>query len=95
MARDPISNEKCPGLPYGNEIELYSSDYRFGCGDLRCGPRRSTSNRVNGFLKGLIEAIANAKLRRMQRDLELRGIRPDRSDEVWIASSLRDGNYIA
>jgi hypothetical protein len=31
--------------------------------------------RANGYLKDMIEAIANAKLRRMERDLELRGIR--------------------
>jgi hypothetical protein len=32
-------------------------------------------------LKNMIEAIANAKLRRMERELELRGIRFDRADD--------------
>jgi hypothetical protein len=30
------------------------------------------------YFRSTIEAIANAKLRRMQRELELRGIRPGR-----------------
>jgi hypothetical protein len=30
-------------------------------------------------LKNMIEAIANSKLRRMERELELRGIRLDRA----------------
>jgi hypothetical protein len=37
--------------------------------------------RVNGYLKNMVEAIANAKLRRMERELELRGIRFDRSNK--------------
>jgi hypothetical protein len=30
--------------------------------------------RVNGYFKSMVEAIADAKLRRMERELELRGI---------------------
>jgi hypothetical protein len=33
----------------------------------------------------MIEAIANAKLRRMERELELRGIRFDRPNDSWVA----------
>jgi len=33
----------------------------------------------------MIEAIANAKVRRMERELELRGIRFDRPDNSWVA----------
>ena len=43
--------------------------------------------RVNCFLKNMIEAIANAKLRRMERELELRGIRFDRTKDAWAASN--------
>jgi len=39
---------------------------------------RSALRRVSFYLRSTIEAIANAKLRRMQRELELRGIRPGR-----------------
>jgi hypothetical protein len=33
----------------------------------------------------MVEAIANAKLRRMERELELRGIRLDRPSDSWVA----------
>ena len=42
---------------------------------------RSALRGVNGYLKNMIEAIANAKLRRMERELELRGIHFDRADD--------------
>jgi hypothetical protein len=45
--------------------------------------------RVNGYLKNMVEAIANAKLRRMERELELRGIRFDRSNENWETRQSR------
>jgi hypothetical protein len=41
-------------------------------------------SRVNGYLKNMVEAIANAKLRRMERELELRGIRFDRPNNDWV-----------
>jgi len=40
--------------------------------------------RVNGFLKSLIEAIADSKMRRIERELELRGYRYDRSSHHWM-----------
>ena len=43
--------------------------------------------RVNGYLKQMIEAIADAKVRRMERELELRGIRLYRSDSRAAARS--------
>ena len=45
---------------------------------------RSALRHVNGYLKNLIEAIANSKMRRMQRELELRGIRLDRLSNDWV-----------
>jgi hypothetical protein len=39
---------------------------------------------VHGYFRTTIEAIANAKLRRMQRELELRGIHYDRPSESWL-----------
>jgi hypothetical protein len=35
----------------------------------------------------MIEAIANSKLRRMERELELRGIRLDRVSNNWVTSN--------
>jgi hypothetical protein len=37
----------------------------------------------------MIEAIANAKLRRMERELELRGIRFDRANASWVTRKSR------
>jgi len=45
---------------------------------------RSALRRVNGFLQNMIESIANSKLRRMERELELRGIRLDRANNNWV-----------
>ncbi len=60
-------------------------DYRFG----RTGGKRSRVHarsalrRVNGFVKSMIEMIANLKLRRLKRELEHRGIRLDRPSHDW------------
>jgi len=40
--------------------------------------------RVNGYLKTMIEAIADSKVRRMQRDLALRGIHFDPHGNNWV-----------
>jgi hypothetical protein len=50
---------------------------------------RSALRRINGYFKSMIEAIANSKLRRMERELELRGIRLDRSDNDWAVRKSR------
>jgi hypothetical protein len=50
-------------------------DYRFGRAHGK--PARGSLGRVNGYFKRMIEAIANSKLRRMERELERRGIWPN------------------
>ena len=62
-----------------------SSGYRFGRTHGKRARARIALSRVNGYLKNMIEAIANAKLRRMQRELELRGIRYDRPNDSSVA----------
>jgi hypothetical protein len=62
-------------------------DYRFG---RTHGKRvrvhaRSALRRVNGYLKNMIEALANSKMRRMEREFELRGIGFDRRNQNWAA----------
>jgi hypothetical protein len=54
--------------------------YRFGRTSGRCAGVRSRSalRQVSFYFRSTIEAIANAKLRRMERELELRSIRPVR-----------------
>jgi hypothetical protein len=92
MAHYLIDNDKCPDLPYGNEGDSHPSGYRFGRGDATYAHGRSILNRVNGYLKTLIEAVANAKLRRMRRELELRGVRLDQLDEAWMKESRGDAS---
>jgi hypothetical protein len=48
-------------------------DYRFG--RARGKSVRGPLNHVNGTFRRMVEAIVNSKLRRMERELELRGIR--------------------
>jgi hypothetical protein len=57
-----------------------SADYRFGRMSGKRGRVRARRalTRVTGYFKTMIEGIANAKLRRMERELELRGIRSGR-----------------
>jgi hypothetical protein len=66
---------------------ITSSDYRFGrTHDKRVRVRtRGTLERVNGFLKNMIKAIADSKMRRIERDRELRGYRYDRSNNEWVS----------
>jgi hypothetical protein len=90
MARLISSDDKNRDLTYDEAYRWYlvtrrdpPSDYRFG---KRHGKRlrvhaRTALRSANGYLKNMIEAIANAKLRRMERDLELRGIRFERAND--------------
>jgi hypothetical protein len=66
-----------------------ASDYRFGRTQVKHvrARARAALGRVNGYLKQMIEAIADAKVRRMERELELRGIRLYRSDSRAAARS--------
>jgi hypothetical protein len=86
------SDEKYRDLLHDDDYRSYLGQggqpggYRFG--RMR-GKRvrvhvRSALRRANGYLKNMIEAIANAKLRRMERELELRGIRFDRANDNWV-----------
>ena len=60
------------------------SGYRFGRTSVSRVRARTALSRVNGYLKNMIEAIANAKVRRMERELELRGIRLDQASNNWV-----------
>jgi hypothetical protein len=71
---------------YGDSRD-FAGDYRFG---RSAGGRRRAATRlarVNGYLKTAIAAIADSKMRRMERELELRGIRFERSNNHWGASN--------
>ena len=98
MSHFLTSDDKYRDLLYGDDYRSYlmarskSPDgYKFG----RIQGRRvrvharGALRRVNGYFRSMIEAIANSKLRRMERELELRGIRFDRSNESWVAGKSR------
>ena len=93
MAHLLADDEKYPDLTCNHDYRSYLITRRDSPGDYRFartqGKRvrvstRSAFRRVNGYLKNMIEAIANAKLRRMERELELRGIRFDRPNNDWV-----------
>jgi hypothetical protein len=93
MAHLTTSDDKFRDLAYDDGYRAFlitrrdpPSEYRFGrTRSKRLRVRaRGTLRRVNGYFRNLIEAIANSKLRRMERELELRGIRLDRTNNNWV-----------
>ena len=98
MAHLITSDDEYRDLTYDDAYRSYlttrtdsSNDYRFGRtqGKRDRVRMRGALRRVNGFLKNMIEAIANSKLRRMERELELRGIRLDRLSNDWVVRTER------
>jgi hypothetical protein len=98
MAHYLTSDDEYRDLIYDDDYRSYfhgrkdaPGDYWFGrAPGKRARVRaRSAFRRVNGYLKTMIEAIANAKLRRMERELELRGIRFDRSSQSYVTRRSR------
>jgi hypothetical protein len=92
MAHYLTSDDKYRDLIYDGDDDLVGTNvapvgYRFGRPQARParGHARRALRRVNGYLKTMIEAIANAKLRRMECELELRGIRLNRSNDSRAA----------
>ena len=78
MAHSFTGDDKFPDLSYDDDYRSYlisrrdsSGDYRFARTQMRRDRIRirNAFRRVNGFLKTMIEGIANSKLRRMQREL--------------------------
>jgi hypothetical protein len=64
----------------GGDRDSRDAHSRFGRAQAKRFRARTALSRVSGYLKDAIEAIANSKIRRMQRELELRGIRFDEPD---------------
>jgi hypothetical protein len=85
MLHYAAGDDKYRGLPDGNGSKLRLPDYRFGRG------WRSALGCATSYLKNLIQSIAEAKLRRMQRELELCGIRFDGPSEEWIPQFSAQG----
>lgn len=77
MAHLLASGEKCRDLIHDDDYRSPLAAYRFGRTRAKSVRGRTALGRINGYFRNIIEAIADAKLRRMQRELELRGIRYD------------------
>jgi hypothetical protein len=93
MAHFLTSDEKYRDLIHDDDYRSYLGNQGDSAGGYRFGRMRgkrvrvharSALRRVNSYLRNMIEAIANAKLRRMERELELRGIRLDRVNNDWV-----------
>jgi hypothetical protein len=93
MAHFLTSDEKYPDLIHDDDYRSCLGNQGYSAGGYRFGRirgkrirahARAALRRVNGCLKNMIEAIANAKLRRMERELELRGFRLDRANNDWV-----------
>jgi hypothetical protein len=93
MAHLLTDNDKFRDLAYDDGYRAYlitrrdsADDYRFARtqGKRTRVHARNALRRVNGYFKNTIEAIANSKMRRMERELELRGIRLDRLSNDWV-----------
>ena len=78
MAHFLVSDERYRRLVYGDDLRSPRADlhvpgsYRFG--RVPCKLARGNPRRIGGAFRRAIEAIVNSKLRRMERELELRGI---------------------
>jgi len=93
MAHFLTSDEKYRDLIYDDDYRSCPATRSNSMGDYRFARTpgkhyrvraRNVLRPINGYLKNMIEAIANVKLRRTDRELELRGIRLARSNHNWV-----------
>jgi hypothetical protein len=87
MTHHLTGDDRWRGLPRSRENRPSAGGYRFGRVRGSHGRGRAALSRVGGYLKTMIEAIADSKLRRMQRELELRGIYHDPALDSWMRKS--------
>jgi hypothetical protein len=87
MARSRVVEMQMAHLLTGDEKyrdSTYGHAYRFASKSGKQTRAKTGLKRLTGFLKTMIEAIADSKIRRMERELELRGIRFDRRNSNWV-----------
>jgi hypothetical protein len=93
MTHSISGDEKFPGLAYDDDYRSYLitrsvplSEYRFGRtrGKRVFAHARRAAKRAVAFLKIMHEAIVAAKMRRLHRELELRGVRYDLRNDTTI-----------
>lgn len=86
MADYLTGDDKFRDLIHDDDDRSHARSDRFGGARQKRVRLRTASRRLGGYLRGMIEAIANSKLRRMKHELELHGITFDRPGENWEAS---------
>ena len=86
MAHYLTGDDKFRDLIHDDDYRSHAPAYRFGRAQGRRARLRRALRRPGGYLRDMIEAIANSKLRRMKRELELHGYAFDRPGEIWEAS---------
>jgi hypothetical protein len=93
MAHFVAGSDQYRDLPYDDDHRSYlitqrnsPGEYRFGRMPGKRVPARGRTalSRLSGYLKTMIEAFANSKMRRTEREFELRGIRYDRPNNSWV-----------
>ena len=84
MAHYHTSDERYRDLIHDDDDRTDPGAYRFGRTHGQRIRGQTALNRINGYLKTMIDAIASAKVRRMQRELALRGIRYDPLNNRWV-----------
>ena len=77
MAHFLVSDDRYRDLIYDNDRRPHRSEPAQSLGDYRFARAYDKPARgpLHGYFRRTIEAIANSKLRRMERELELGGVR--------------------
>ncbi|KQW22014.1 hypothetical protein ASC80_01020 [Afipia sp. Root123D2] len=78
------SDDEYRDLIYDDAYRSYLITRTNSLNDYRFNRMYGKHTGVRGFLKIVIRAIAASKLRRLERELELRGIRYDRRNNDWV-----------
>ena len=84
MAHYLTGDRKFRDLIHDEDNRSHAPLYRFGRAAEKRVRLRRTSRQLGGYLRNMIEAIADSKLRRMER--ELHGYAFERPGENWEAS---------
>lgn len=79
MAHFLVSDARYRDLIYDDDRQSHRGDRRDALGDYRFARIHGKQvhgplGRVSGYFRRMVEAIVDSKLRRMERELELRGI---------------------
>jgi hypothetical protein len=96
MSHFLTSDDKYRELIYGDDYRSYLMDrgnspvgYRFGRIRGKRVRARNALRRFGGYFRCMVAAIADVKLRRMERELELYGGDFDLPGDDWIARKSR------